>query len=63
MDNLVCVYIWIDFSFLQYSFYDFFVFDFEVCMIFLGLCSCVFLMGLHDFLDSYDFLDLTCHLF
>ena len=24
-------------------------------MIFLGLCSSVFLMGLYDFLDLYDF--------
>ena len=50
-------------------FYDFSMFDFWVCMIFLGLCSCVFLMGLYDFLGLfdflglYDFLDLTWHFF
>ena len=29
-------------SFITIFFYDFSVFDFWVCMIFLGLCSCVF---------------------
>ena len=51
------------FFFCTIFFYDFSVFDFWVCMIFLGFYSSVFLMGLYDFPDLYDFLDLTWHLF
>ena len=36
-------WVWVEqSSFLTIFFYDFSVFDFWVCMIFLGLCSCVF---------------------
>ena len=40
-------------SFITIFFYDFSVFDFYVCMIFLGLCSCVFCH--FGILDSFFF--------